>query len=99
MRYSEKNILGDATPDYVAVSQPWASFRTLQANERLNDGGNLAEAEVEFRIKKTNDIVWLSAADRVLFAGKVYDILAVEPFGVQDEGYAIKCKLRDAING
>ena len=99
LQHTVTNTLGDATATYVEIAtQPWASFRTLRASERVDNGTNLAQAEVEFQIQQSTDYSWLTPADRIEFGGREFDIVSIEELG-RNQGWAIKCKVRDAING
>lgn len=98
LRYTPKNVRGDAGGDYVSTGTTWAFFRVLKSSEAISGGENLAQVEVEFQIRQQRSNQWISAADRVAYAGRIYEISGVEPIG-RGEGWSIKAFLRDAING
>lgn len=74
-----------------------ASKEELQGYERFVNDRNLADSEVEFRIRWSNAVKALVPADIIVHGDAEYDIVSVQEIG-RRVGLAIKAKRRDVNN-
>lgn len=101
LRLQQANDHGDIVEEFAEFATAWAFMRALRGDERMNDGGPLAQRDVEFQILLNHTVATLSPADRIACPGpdgidRVYDIAEVSEIG--RDGLSVKGKLRDAVN-
>jgi SPP1 family predicted phage head-tail adaptor len=63
------------------VCTVWASYEPLSDGERLRAGERAAEASARFQIRHSLQVADVSARDRLIFGGAVYQVTHVKEVG------------------
>jgi SPP1 family predicted phage head-tail adaptor len=69
-----KDAYGQQSTSWTTISTPFACIRPLSGNELVVAQAVNAEVQVEFRIRYRSSVL---AANRIVYAGKYYDIKSV----------------------
>jgi SPP1 family predicted phage head-tail adaptor len=72
------NDFGEAVPTWADLATVWASKEDIRDGERFAAQEVAASITTRFRIRYSNVVCDVSPKDRVVFGGRVYNIMAVK---------------------
>ncbi len=81
MSTSTQNASGEPVESWSDIATVWAQVTVQSVTEQHEDGQDHATAQADFLVRWRSDV---NAGDRVLHAGRVYDISGVNEVGRQE---------------
>lgn len=72
---------GALIPTWTAVATVWASYQPVKDGERLAGGQVTASITARFQIRWSTTVSGVDERHRVLFDGRVFDVVAVKEIG------------------
>lgn len=82
----------------VQVQEVWAQYKPLNSQESYPNDRELAQADAEFTIRYSSEVLWLKSAHCLSFDGRIYELISDPTEVVRREYLSFKARVRDTNN-